>query len=116
MPSSTSYKFGDIVLVPFPFTDQTQSKRRPAIVVSSDAYERARQDLILISLTTRVSPEARFGVAPLQQWKQAGLPVACFIKPVLFTFEKRLVIKRLGRLQEEDRSRVRAALDQILGA
>ncbi len=116
MPSSTSYKFGDIVLVPFPFTDQTQSKRRPAIVVSSDAYERARQDLILISLTTRVSPEARFGVAPLQQRKQAGLPVACFIKPVLFTFEKRLVIKRLGRLQEEDRSRVRAALDQILGA
>jgi mRNA interferase MazF len=34
----TDYKFGDIVLVPFPFTDQTTTKKRPAIIVSSNAY------------------------------------------------------------------------------
>lgn len=34
----TSYKFGDVVLVPFPFTDQSASKKRPAVVVSSSAY------------------------------------------------------------------------------
>ena len=38
MPSTTGYRFGDLVLVPFPFTDQTGVKKRPAIVVSSDAY------------------------------------------------------------------------------
>ena len=37
MPSTTGYKFGDLVLVPFPFTDQTGIKKRPAIVVSSTA-------------------------------------------------------------------------------
>jgi mRNA interferase MazF len=34
MPSTTAYKFGDVVLVPFPFTDQTATKKRPAVVVS----------------------------------------------------------------------------------
>jgi hypothetical protein len=35
----TSYKFADVVLVPFPFTDQTTSKKRPAVVVSSESCE-----------------------------------------------------------------------------
>ena len=38
----TGYEFGDVVLVPFPFTDQSAIKRRPAIVISSAAYHRAR--------------------------------------------------------------------------
>jgi mRNA interferase MazF len=34
----TSYDFGDVVLAPFPFTDQTATKKRPAVVVSSAVY------------------------------------------------------------------------------
>jgi mRNA interferase MazF len=35
----TNYEFADVVLVPFPFTDQTTTKKRPAIVVSSADYQ-----------------------------------------------------------------------------
>ena len=34
----TRFEFGDIVLVPFPFTDQGATKKCPAVVVSSQAY------------------------------------------------------------------------------
>ena len=32
------YRFGDVIVVPFPFTDQIATKKRPAVVVSSEAY------------------------------------------------------------------------------
>lgn len=40
MPSTTIYNFADVVLVPFPFTDQRTTKKRPAVVVSTGAYHR----------------------------------------------------------------------------
>ena len=38
MPTTTGYEFGEVVLVPFPFTDQSTAKKQPAVIVSSDAY------------------------------------------------------------------------------
>jgi mRNA interferase MazF len=37
----TGCEFGDVILVPFPFTEQSASKKRPAVVISSAAYHRA---------------------------------------------------------------------------
>ena len=44
---------GDIVLVPFPFTDLTGQKRRPALVVSPDGFD--PEDLVLCAITSRVA-------------------------------------------------------------
>jgi mRNA interferase MazF len=46
------YEFGHLVLVPFPFTDQTSSKRRPAVVVSIRAYDLARPDVVVMPVTS----------------------------------------------------------------
>ena len=48
----TSYKFGDVVLVPFPFTDQSSSKKRPAVVVSSAAYHAEHINLMLMGISS----------------------------------------------------------------
>ena len=52
----TDYKFGDVVLIPFPFTNQTTTKRRPAVVVSSTTYHRNHPDLILMAITGQIRP------------------------------------------------------------
>ena len=57
MPSTTRYKRGDIVLVSFPFTDLSSSKRRPALVVSPDSFNEAMQDLVLAAITSRVAED-----------------------------------------------------------
>jgi mRNA interferase MazF len=55
MQIMTAYNFGDIILVPFPFTDQTYSKKRPAIIISSNTYNQQKPDLIIMAITSQVS-------------------------------------------------------------
>jgi hypothetical protein len=53
MPTTIGCSFGDVVLVPFPFTDQTAAKKRPAVVISSDAYHRHRADVVVMAVTSQ---------------------------------------------------------------
>lgn len=108
----TSFEFGDVVLVPFPFTDQTTTKRRPAVVVSSDADHRERPDL---AVTSQVRPRAAHGETTVARWKEAELLKPSVLKPVLATIDRELVLRKLGRLEREDRTSLRAALEEILG-
>jgi len=111
----TGYEFGDVLLVPFPFTDQTTSKRRPAVVVSSDAYHRERPDLIILAVTSQARPQAAFGEAAVAKWKEAGLLRPSVLKPVVATIERGLVLRKLGRLADEDRAALRKVIGEIVG-
>jgi len=48
------YEFGDVALVPFPFTDRTAGKQRPAVIVCSGAYIHEHPDLVLMAVTSRI--------------------------------------------------------------
>jgi mRNA interferase MazF len=115
MPNTTAYSFGDVVLVPFPFTDQTASKKRPAVVVSADAYHRRRPDVIVMAVTSQIlRPAGALGEVLISDWQGAGLPKASLIKPVA-TIEQRLILRKLGALQGDDVQALRSALRQVLG-
>jgi mRNA interferase MazF len=111
----TDYSYGDIVLVPFPFTDQSTTKKRPALIVSSDSYNRQRPDIIIMAVTSQMRSISYFGDVSIEDWKQAGLLKPSVIKPIFTTIEKGLVIKKLGRIGSKDHSSLKAALKTILG-
>ncbi len=50
----TAYKQGDVLLVPYPFTDQSGSKQRPSVVVSGDGYNQTHPDVILAPITSQI--------------------------------------------------------------
>ena len=114
MPTTTSC-FGDVVLVPFPFTDQTATKKRPAVVVSSNQYNNARPDVILMAITSHMSGYSRIGEVVVAGWQIAGLLKASTIKPIVTTIEKSLVIRKLGQLEEHDTLALKDVLKIVLG-
>ena len=71
MPPTTGYSFGDIVLVPFPFTDQSTTKRRPAVVISTGRYHAERPDLIIIAITSQRRPAGAIGELQVNDWPGA---------------------------------------------
>lgn len=111
----TDYEFGDVILIPFPFTDQTTTKRRPAVVVSSTAYHRNRPDLILMAITSRIKPTPSFGETTVDQWETAGLIKPSVIKPIFATVEKGIVIRKIGKLTGQDQQNLRKSIPVILG-
>lgn len=111
----TGFEFGDVVLVPFPFTDQSAVKKRPAVVISSEAYHQERPDLIIMAITSQVKPAQTVGEAMVQDWQGAGLLKPSVIKPVITTIERGLVIHQLGQLKEDDQAALSRSIGQILG-
>lgn len=115
MPPTTSYSFGDIVLVPFPFTDQSATKRRPAAVISTSRYHAERPDLIIMAVTSQARPAGAIGEVQVKDWKGAGLIKPSVVKPVITTIEASLVIRRLGQLKKEEQESLRKAISKIVG-
>lgn len=110
----TIYNFGDVVLVPFPFTDQTSSKKRPAVIINSLSYQRSYSDLIVMAITSQARAML-IGEVAITQWSTSGLLKPSVIKPVFATIEYTLIIRTLGKLEDIDKQALRAALPIILG-
>ena len=114
MPSMTTYSFGDVVLVRFPFTNQQVSKRRPAVLVSNQSYNQHKPDVILAAITSQVRTPLGFGEATIQDWQAAGLLKPSVLKPVIVTVEKPMLAHTLGKLRQADQQTLREMIRQTI--
>jgi mRNA interferase MazF len=110
-----AYAFGDVVLVPFPFTDQSGAKKRPAVVVSRDRYNENRRDLVIMAITSQVRQPLGFAEALITDWQSAGLIKPSVLKPVLTTIEQGLVVRTMGTLSAADQNALREVIAQAIG-
>ena len=104
MKSGTGYSQGDLVLVPFPFTDLSSVKRRPGVVVSPTPFHRHQEDVVLVAVTFQIPQAVSEFELPLTQKDMAigTLPRQSVIRLTkLFTVHQRLIVKRVGRLRGE---------------
>jgi mRNA interferase MazF len=110
----TPYERGDIVLVPFPFSDQSATKKRPAVVVSSSAYNAASPDIVIMAVTSQTQKSTGMGECMIIEWRAAGLLKPSAIKSALSTIEQSLVLKKLGKLSFADITTAGNALKELL--
>ena len=111
----SAYTFGDVLLVAFPFTNQSASKQRPAVVISSNAYQLERPDLIILAITSQVRSPLAFGEALVHHWQSAGLIKPSVFKPLITTIETGLVRKVLGSLSINDQEQLKQLIAKIIG-
>jgi mRNA interferase MazF len=100
---------GDVVIVPFPFSERPGVRRRPALALSSAEFNRGAAHTVLAMITTSDHPVWPGDVA-IESFEESGLPRPCIVRLKVFTIDNRLVLRRAGRLAEEDRRRVRETL------
>jgi mRNA interferase MazF len=112
-----AHVFGEVVLVPFPFpfTDQSGTKKRPAVVVSSSGYNANRRDLVIMAITSQVRTLPGFGEATVADWQAAGLIKPSVLKPVFTTIEQGLVVRTMGALSGNDLRTLREMVAQVIG-
>lgn len=96
------YETGDVILVPFPFSNQLAIKKRPAIIISSLQYNLYSSDVIIIAVTSQNQILRGFGDSLIEHWQEAGLLKKSVIKPAIATIEQNLIMKKLGILNESD--------------
>ena len=109
-----AFQHGDVLLVPFPFSDLSATKVRPALVVSSALYHATEPDLVLAAITSKISSTLSPLDYNLADWQAAGLRYPSAFKPVLFTLDPARVLHRVGALAPTDQAQVDERLRRAL--
>ena len=112
----TNYSQGEVVLVPFPFTDEDTEKKRPAVIVSQDWYHKTKTDCILVAITSTIhkSLERDEILISGTEVKRAGLLYDSVVKTgLIFTIHRRRIIKPLGHLTAATQKKVMDSLKKV---
>ena len=69
MTSTTNYKKWEVILVPFPFTDLTTNKKRPALIVSHNDYNKF-YNLVIAMITSNIKDSDED--YKIKNWSESG--------------------------------------------
>ena len=102
---------GSVVLIPFPFSDLSKNKLRPAAILA----DAGRGDFILCQITSNPWGDPLSVEIPLSVFKTGGLPLTSYARPTkLFIAAESLFVKEAGRLTESTLGAIVAQTIKIL--
>ena len=104
----TAYRFGDIVLMGFPYTDLRTLSKRPAIVL----YDSGDQDVLVARVTTQ--EYVREADYKILNWEKGGLLAESYVRlGKQATIEKRYIVRQLGTLEAGEMEKLKSILREI---
>lgn len=107
------YKFGSIVLVPFPFTDLTSAKVRPALIISKDNQK--MEDVIVCFISSKESSNKKHSIA-IESTKDTGLKVRSVVRfDKIATLNKRVILGELGKTNDRFLKKHRSKFYGVFG-
>ena len=109
----TSYRAGNIVLVEFTFTDGTGSKKRPALIISSNDYNENRQEVIVVAITSNIE-RVLSGDTRIDDWEEAGLIYPSLVTGIIRTIKASMINRKLGTLTKQGFKKVQENFEKII--
>jgi len=104
---------GDIVVIPFPFTDLSGNKKRPAFVVA----DLPGNDIIVCQITSKFKSDAFALSISESDFILGSLPIDCFIRPnKIFTADKNIILSTAGHLNETKISNTISSIITIISS
>ncbi|MCX6816104.1 MAG: type II toxin-antitoxin system PemK/MazF family toxin [Candidatus Aenigmarchaeota archaeon] len=89
-----------IILVPFPFSDLSSSKKRPALVISNTEFNKKNEDVVCCLITSNPKTENAIKITN-KDMETGHLDFDSFVKPQrMFTVSKTIIYKTLGKLNK----------------
>lgn len=105
---------GEVLVLPFPYSDKLAEKKRPAVVVSKPALERAH-GLLWVAMITSDRGARRPDDVAISNLARTGLPAPSLVRPVkLATIEPARVLRVAGALPKSDLASVLAAVQKFI--
>jgi mRNA interferase MazF len=98
---------GDIVVIPFPFSDLLGSKKRPALVLA----DLPGNDIILCQITSQQNKDIYAVAINSSDFISGSLPISSNIRPTrIFTADENIIIRKTGTISPT----ITAAVSKIL--
>ena len=107
------YEQKDIVLIPFPYSDLTGFKQRPALIISNEKINKS-EDRICCLITTN-SHENGLEITK-DSFEEGKLPFKSFVKPHrIFCIDRRIIKKRLCSIKKKFHNRIIKKVNEYIG-
>ena len=108
MKSGINYEQGEILLVPFPFSDLSSIKQRPVLVLSKKQDNLECEDIITCGITSNLKDERHSVLIENSNLIQGQFPAKSRIKvDKLFTLSKDIIRKKISRINKETFKKVK---------
>ncbi|QHS24439.1 type II toxin-antitoxin system PemK/MazF family toxin [Virgibacillus sp. MSP4-1] len=109
------YKQGDIVLLPVPFSDLTNRKQRPVLVISSNSYNDVTDDIVVVAITSQLRNLDYSVVIESENLIEGKLKVASAIRAdKVYALSKAIVRKKFGQVNTEVLEEVRKKVHELI--
>jgi len=109
------YKQGDILLIPFPYSDLTSTKQRPVLVLSNTYYNESYQDIVVAAITSNITEKVYSIHIATDDLDEGELKMDSAVRvDKVYTFSKRIVNKKFGHLKAASFESVKQQLMHLL--
>ena len=114
MTSQPDYRHGEVIYADLPLANSSGSKRRPAVIISSDEYNLLRRQVVACG-TTSDTRDVSFGNYLLVDWQSAGLSQPSVVTAWPATVRQDKILRRYGQVSARDLAAIEDSLILVFG-